>query len=436
MKFIFLLLFTAFSVCGAEKIIFSETFTKLDALKSWRQVLKKGGATFTVAPDGLHVNHKHLQSGAGFIEIPVPLIKKGRLDFDAEIVLKPGQSPGIGLMVELYNISTFFHDGCRDWRMYFPEANAKRLPYFNIEPVGHHKIASTSRNKKIHYRIRFDEATDLVEFYAGDMSDPASARYDVSVFGHAFYRGGYLRIGSFGYAPSDYYTRITNLTLTQEDNSNNQTAVRNQILVFEGMGSDHYVMKKLFSKEAKNIRYYRWESSGACPGNYNNCQYFKMPGFTTCDNAKYIIFNDAPNVEKPLQEKMLQAVSNGAHLIIMGGLFTLNNGNFANTPIGDALPVKVDKKWNLAGDGNRPLVISGTKTKGVLFYYFPAELTSGAEVVFKAGNIPVLISKKYGKGKISVLSATPSGPDVKDAFWRTNCLAEMLTKITASSVGK
>ena len=148
MKFIFLLLLTALSVFGAEKVIFSETFTKPDALKAWRQILKKDGAVFTVAPDGLHVNHKHLKNGGGFIEIPVPLIKKGRLDFDVEVVLKQGQRPGIGLMVELYNISTFFHDGCRDWRMYFPEANVKRLPYFNIEPVGHHKISSVARNKK------------------------------------------------------------------------------------------------------------------------------------------------------------------------------------------------------------------------------------------------------------------------------------------------
>ncbi|MBR1965180.1 MAG: hypothetical protein IKA22_01065 [Lentisphaeria bacterium] len=429
MKFIFLLLLTALSVFGAEKVIFSETFTKPDALKAWRQILKKDGAVFTVAPDGLHVNHKHLKNGGGFIEIPVPLIKKGRLDFDVEVVLKQGQRPGIGLMVELYNISTFFHDGCRDWRMYFPEANVKRLPYFNIEPVGHHKISSVARNKKIHYRIRFDEESDLVEFYAGDMKDPATARYDVSVFGHAFYRGGYLRIGSFGYAPSDYYSRITNLTLTEEDNTVNHTAVRDQILVFEGMGSDHYVMKKLFSRETKNIRSYRWESSGACPGNFNNCQYFKMPGFATLDNAKYIIFNDAPNVQKTLQKKMLEAVSNGAHLIIMGGLFTLGNGDFVNTPIGDALPVKVDKKWNLAGDSKTPLAISGTKNKGILYYYFPAELTPGAEVIFKAGNVPVMVSKKYGKGRISVFCGTPAGPDVKNAFWRTGCLQEMLDKI-------
>lgn len=428
MKFAIFLLFTIFSTFAAEKTIFSEDFTNPDTLKSWRKVLKKDGAEFVTASDGLHIKHNHLHGGGGFIEIPVPLIKKGRLDFDAEVVIPQGGGPGIGLIVELYNISTFFHDGCRDWRMYFPEANAKRLPYFNIEPVGHQKIARVTRNKTIHYRIRFDEENDLVEFYAGDMTDPATARYDVSIFGHAFYRGGNIRIGSFGYAHSKYYTRITNLVLTEESDDTAQNNVRNQILIFEGMGSDHYVMKNLFADELKNIRIYPWLSPGACPGNFNNYQYFKLPGFSTIDNAKLIIFNDAPNVKKALQKKILSAVENGANLLITGGLFSLANGNFDQSPIGDALPLKVDKKWNLAGNSKIPLKIDGTKNKGVIYYYFPAELTEKAEVLFKAGNIPLMLKKAYGKGNIIVFCGTPAGPDNKDAFWRTACLQEMISK--------
>ena len=427
MKLVIVLIFAVCSAFAADKTVFSENFTKPDALKSWRKVLKANGAKFVIASDGLHVEHKHLRNGGGFIELPVPLIKKGRLDFDVEVVLMRGGSPGIGLMVELYNISTFFHDGCRDWRMYFPEANAKRLPYFNIEPVGHQKITGITRNKKTHCRIRFDEGNDLVEFYVNDMTDPAAARYDVSIFGHAFYRGGYLRIGSFGYAPSNYYTRITNLTLTEETADTAVKNVRNQILVFEGMGSDHYVMKKLFADDVKNIRTYPWLSPGACPSNFNNYQYFKLPGYSTIDNAKLIVFNDAPNVAKALQKKILSAVSDGATLLINGGLFSLANGNFADSPIGDALPLKTNKKWILAGNSRTPLTIDGTKNKGVIYYYFPAELTANAEVLFKAKNIPLMLKKQYGKGKIIVFCGTPAGPDTKDAFYRSGCFYEMLT---------
>ena len=76
MKLVIILIFAVCSAFAADKTVFAENFTKPDALKSWRKVLKENGAKFVIAPDGLHVEHKHLRSGGGFIEIPVPLIKK------------------------------------------------------------------------------------------------------------------------------------------------------------------------------------------------------------------------------------------------------------------------------------------------------------------------------------------------------------------------
>ena len=120
-------------------------------------------------------------------------------------------------------------------------------------------------------------------------------------------------------------------------------------------------------------------------------------------------------------------VSDGATLLINGGLFSLANGNFADSPIGDALPLKTNKKWILAGNSRTPLAIDGTKNKGVIYYYFPAELTANSEVLFKAKNIPLMLKKQYGKGKIIVFCGTPAGPDTKDAFYRSGCFQEMLT---------
>ena len=151
---------------GAEKIVFKETFDNADALKKYRIVRQKNGVEFTVEKNTLFVHHKDVPY-SGFIEIPVPMIKKGRLDFDVTVNPSKNVSSGIGLTLDLYNISTFWHDACNDWRMYFPEPNAKRMLFFNIEPVGHQKIAAVKDYVKKHYRIRFDEEADLVEFYVG-----------------------------------------------------------------------------------------------------------------------------------------------------------------------------------------------------------------------------------------------------------------------------
>ena len=125
--FIFSLILIAAAVSGADKVVFKETFDSPDALRKYRVVRQKNGAEFSVAGNALLIRHKHVPQ-SGFIEIPVPMIKKGRLDFDVTVKTEGTSiSDGIGLTLDLYNISTFWHDACGDWRMYFPEPNSKRM---------------------------------------------------------------------------------------------------------------------------------------------------------------------------------------------------------------------------------------------------------------------------------------------------------------------
>ena len=412
---------------GAEKIVFKETFDNADALKKYRIVRQKNGVEFTVEKNTLFVHHKDVPH-SGFIEIPIPMIKKGRLDFDVIVNAKRNISNGIGLTLDLYNISTFWHDACNDWRMYFPEPNAKRMLFFNIEPVGHQKIAAVKDYVKKHYRIRFDEEADLVEFYVDDMTDPTAARYDVSVFGHSFYQGGYLKIGSFGYAPEPYVTAISNIVLTEEIPEKNVKNDKKLTLLMEGMTSQHYPVKKLLAADdVKNIRQYTFDSPGHCDPNTNNYQYFKLPGFESVANAKYIIFNDAPNVHDALQKKILESVNDGAKLLIMGGFYSLNRGGFMNSRLGNALPVVMDKIWNLGGSDKKPLEINSDGSKAEIYYYLDLKAAADAKVLMYAGNVPLFFQKKYGKGTITVFTGLISGPVTKNIYWKTPVLQKIFT---------
>ena len=419
-------LLSATVVSGAEKIVFTENFESPEVLKKYRIIRQENGAEFSVSGKGLLVKHKNVPQ-SGFLEIPVPMIKKGRLDFDVTVNAVSGDiSNGIGLTLNLYNIGTFWHDACKDWRMYFPEPNSKRMLFYDIEPVGHYKIAGINASKKLHYRIRFDEAADMVEFYVGDMSDPAAARYDVSVFGAAFYQGGFLRIGSFGYAPTDYVTRISNLVLTEEIPDLSVKPERDLVLVFDGLCSEHYPVRKILAEEpAQKIRQYIFDSPGHSTPNVNNLQYFKLPGFETIARAKYIIFNDAPNLDEALQKKILAAVDDGAKLLIMGGFYSLNRGKFTNSKLGDALPVVMDKVWNLGGAADQPLELKSAKHKGTIFYYLDLKPSADAKVLMSAGNVPLLMQKPYGKGRITVFTGLISGPNVKDLYWKTPLVKEI-----------
>lgn len=426
--FISFCILSAISLSGAEKVVFKDNFAEKDALKKWRTVNRQGGAVYTVKNNALNIRHAHFdQNGGSFIEIPLPVVSRGKLEFD--VIVNPGRavrSDGVGLTVDFYNISTFWHDACGDWRLYFAEPNARRLPYFNIEPVGHAKIAVIAKQKKLHYCIKFDADADLVEFYVNDMKDPAAARYDVSVLGHAFYQPGVLRIGSFGYAPNSYDTEISNIVLTEIADTDNAAGLKDNVLIFEGISSEHYPVTKLLGIPESDVRRYAWDSPGACPNTVNNYQYFKMPSFDSVSNAKYIIFNDAPNVHEALQKKMLAAVKDGAKLLIMGGFFTLHKGGFADSAIGRVLPVVFSNRWSMAGDKNTPLELAGLKNKAILYYHLNLQKSEDAQVLVSAGGVPVLLQKKYGKGTVTVFTGTIGGNINEKVFWKNGALKEIL----------
>ena len=424
MKWILLLCCFSCLLFADGKTVFTERFDSPESLNKWRKVERKGGAKFSVKGNALSVLHGNIATGGGFVEIEIPVIRKGQLDFD--ITVSPDRAPagGIALTLDIYNISTFWHDACGDWRMYFAEPEVKRLPFFWLEPVGHKKICEFPKYRKVHCRIKFDADADLVEFYADDMKDPAAIRYDVSVIGHAMYQGGYLRIGSFGYIPSPYETHVSNLVLTEDTAEQTAVTERKYSVIFNGISSDHYPMAELLKDSGTEQRFYPWNSPGSCASNSNNYQYFKMPGFQTVDQAKYIIFNDAPNVPEALQKRILDSVHEGAHLLIMGGFWTLSKGFFQNTSLGDALPVEFGSAWKLIGDGKTPFLIPGTKTEVWYLLNLPAK--ADAQILRKAGNIPMLVKKQHGKGTISVLTATAGGPDTPNVFWRTPVLKELV----------
>ena len=425
-------------IMADEKVVFKADFQSDESLQKWHAVTYKIGAEFHASDGTLTVTHHSAQRRGGCIEIPVPLIKKGRLDFD---VNTPVDGKGIGLTLDLYNISTFWHDACRDWRLYFPEPNANRLPFFTIEPVGHHRIAIIPKGETIHYRIRFDESADLVEFYAGSMDDPAAVRYDVSVFGHALYQQSLLRLGSFGYAPAVYSTTISNITLTEETPESCVKKARDLVLAFDGMSSNIHNLTQLLPK---GFRHYVWDSTGANLVNTNNCEYSSLPGFATIDRARTIVFNDAPNVPVPIQKRMLTAIEGGADLLILGGLCTLNKGDFANSPLGNALPVTLPDQWRLAGSEN-PLPITEAKAgvlpqdarPGVCYYYLDLPPVKDAEVLLRAGQDgpPILVRRRLGSGAITVLLATTCGPDTSDAFWKTGLIQNIMRE-SLSGLGK
>jgi hypothetical protein len=107
----------------------------------------------------------------------------------------------------------------------------------------------------------------------------------------------------------------------------------------------------------------------------------------------------------------------------------LNNGKFNNSPLGGAAPFHIDGTYFPAkGKFKTPQKVKACgpfqyKPAGkepVIYYHQNLALDAEAEVLLKAGDIPVLARKAAGKGYIYLLSATALGPDTPESFWNTD----------------
>ena len=121
-------------------------------------------------------------------------------------------------------------------------------------------------------------------------------------------------------------------------------------------------------------------------------------------------------------EMICDYVERGGSLLVVGGPYALGNGEFEGTRFLEVLPVRLSgpfdlkwagkgKSWDLKGakEGHPVLEdVSFVQNPRVFWHHF-VRPKSGAEVVLNAGEEPTLILGSYGRGKVAVLTLSPTG---------------------------
>lgn len=115
-------------------------------------------------------------------------------------------------------------------------------------------------------------------------------------------------------------------------------------------------------------------------------------------------------------------VDHGGSLLVTGGPYAFGNGEFAGTPFLDVLPVTLSgpfdlkwagsgKSWELTPARNSHSVLRGVSfaQKPNVFWHHFVTPRRDAEVVLRAGDRPVLVLGRYGKGKVAALTLSPTG---------------------------
>lgn len=292
----------------------------------------EGDVTLTLA------GRDFARGGDGYVSAALPLVAKGRLDFDVKIDA-PLSEKTVGAFLSFYGITVFWHDSCRDWRAYFPDPNSKREMAFNIEPVSHRRISKFKSGVWHHVRIAFDAPADRIEYFIDDMSDPALVVGDRSVWGAAEFMGGEIRIGGMGGSRGGVCS-FRGISLVEQDGESG-TAERTETLVFNGMGGDFYGVCDLFAGD--NPRIYTVNPTRSMYLPLNSLKYAKLPGRDTVRRARRIVLADAPaGPDGALPDFILadiaEAVADGAELVVLGGFFSLGKGEYAGTPLAKILP--------------------------------------------------------------------------------------------------
>ena len=340
----------------------------------WREDIPIGGLEWKRIENGVQLKlsaRGFACGGDGFIAAKIPLIAKGRLEFDYRSCCNV-RNRTIGPYLSFYNIRTFFHDSCREWRAYFPEPQFRRESDYPIEPSRHWLIGkaipgAVDFGDWTHCRIDFDRTADRVEFFVGDMSDPSFITGDRSVWGAAEIEGGELRIGGMGGSKDGCY-EFANIVLS-ERNEGNGAVERTETLVFDGFASSHFTVADRLAKDKPRV--YVMDPLSHNPLPRNRFKFARIPGSETLRRAKRIVLVDAsvgPDDVIPVfvLDDMVTAVRDGAEMIVLEGLVSLTRGEYAGSPLEKIMPKGTLSADPFAPRPGNPEIVERKVGKGVV----------------------------------------------------------------------
>jgi uncharacterized membrane protein len=134
-------------------------------------------------------------------------------------------------------------------------------------------------------------------------------------------------------------------------------------------------------------------------------------------------------------EMVCDYVEQGGALLVAGGPYALGNGEFEGTRFLDVLPARLSgpfdlkwagkgKSWNLEpADAKSPLLVGVSfEQQPKVFWHHFVTPKPNAKVVLNAGGQPALILGRYGKGKVALLTLSPTGKEAPGeiAWWNWN----------------
>ena len=131
-------------------------------------------------------------------------------------------------------------------------------------------------------------------------------------------------------------------------------------------------------------------------------------------------------------EMVTDFVEHGGSVLLTGGAYAYGHGTWVGTKMADLLPIKLNKTfdmtWHTKGLAIRPAervahpILEGLShfhVRPTVYWLHDVEPKPDARVLMLAGDKPLLVVGRYGKGKVACFLGAPCGEASRGhtAFW-------------------
>jgi len=401
---------------SAEQVVFSEDFDGPQTVveRGWERSGADAQSTWGIVAGKLKATCFFSPYKGGGIRRPIRYVPQGELSFEA--TLNSGGGPGyqhLSLQVGFYNLMTSFTGlGNHRWMRYYQQK-------WQVVADG------VPQGRPVRFKIRFAAKPRVVEYYVDDMDHPTYIDTHAEVAPPADGRPPELWIVNYGLAGATMvhlvdWIRLTDLAGTA------QTIAPAGASVYQGIAFQPYRLGEVVQAlgVAQSRVFTVTTLLAETPRNRFGLD--RLPSLLSSTRDEWILMADVPlgpggPMPEPIQARVCQDVAAGAHLVIFGGLFTLNKGRFGDTPLAAILPFQLSGAWDVARLTTptpiRP--VRGPESPCVLFCH-PGQLAPDAQVLAWAGEVPFVITHAVGQGRVTVFAGMPCGqfPESRLPFWQ------------------
>jgi len=411
----------ALPVSGAEEAVFRQSFDgvangtragqlgfTVDATPEQSEWIVQDGCLRGLLHHGPH--------RGGSISVSVPKLERGRLDY--RVWLGSDNYRHCGLQIRTHGIFTYYH-GYGTYRM----ALRRYTSRYTDGTKGRDVVLQTriAPNEWHHCRVEWDAARNVILYYVDDMENPSYVDTKVPVFSKRPKENQVLRLANYGLCSGDIEVRIDDIRLSRAEDPTAQAGERTNVIIVDGFDYAAQRVNEAFRgyDAGRLIRF---------PVVWGNGERAKMTtrldkiitGRQLARTRLFIMSNaPAPCLDAYTQQELLTQVRDGGlNVLILGGLFSLGKGQYDGTAFEQLCPVGLKGRWAVREFGTPQVLepadgvdfgdLNWTVKPATLFYH-EVDVPNRAEVWLRAGETPILVVRKMGKGRVAAFLSAPIG---------------------------